>query len=361
MDTFLGFDSILTLRLFGNEFTSLEVGVFNGLTSLTTLYINNNPALGSLPAGLFAPFASTLENLHSKQCNIRVVELGSVSALTHASLLIDMASNPSACAMSPLGGIECVCDAGLTGGSQGYCDVATAAPVTAAPVTPAPVTSAPVTSAPVSPVTAAPNVERVEGEEETAMGKKGKSGTETNPGDREDQDEIDAKGKKGKAGHAEVHPDDRVDAQTEHDGMGKKGKSAEESATNPDDRGSGGSGNDALPDNREDTEVVAKKEKKSKSEVEALMSTTPGATSSGASATNITAVSFMVVGTVLAVAIAIRRRSTYKAGYRQLEIGASQPLNFATPRSVQRRLERQPINRNEHLPVYGNEEAGLVA
>lgn len=176
------------LRLFGNELIEIQANALAGLTSLTTLYINNNANLMAIRSGAFAAFASTLSELFAKDNDaLTVIEDNTVNALTFRPIFIDMTTTSgSLCAISPPkfvngslvdGAITCACaaNAGLTGGDEGFCVASsaptpapttasptpqptTAAPTTRAPTTAAPTTAAPTTAAPttVAPTTAAP-------------------------------------------------------------------------------------------------------------------------------------------------------------------------------------------------------------
>eukprot|EP00040_Diaphanoeca_grandis_P017302 m.90034 g.90034 ORF g.90034 m.90034 type:complete len:579 (-) comp26358_c1_seq1:395-2131(-) len=170
--------NILILRLFANELVEIQANALAGLTSLTTLYINNNINLAVIRSGAFDAFAATLSELFAKDNDaLKVIEDDSVNALTFRPIFIDMTTAAgSLCAISPPkmvdgslvdGTITCACapDAGLYGGDDGYCEESsaptvspTASPVTSEPTTPAPTTLPPTTSAPTTaaPTTAAP-------------------------------------------------------------------------------------------------------------------------------------------------------------------------------------------------------------
>jgi len=126
-DTFVGFPNLLILRIFGNELRTITANALNGLSSLTTLFINNNANLASLQSGAFSAFAATLAELFAKECGaLTLIEDNTVNALTHRPLFVDMTDDPSICMVSPFGALECVCAAGHVGDANGHCELSDA-------------------------------------------------------------------------------------------------------------------------------------------------------------------------------------------------------------------------------------------
>jgi len=287
--TFVGFGTLQVLRLFGNGLQSLQSGVFEGLTGLVTLYINNNP-LVRLVAGVFAPMATSLAELFVKDCHsLEFIEDESLNALQFRPLFVDMTNNPSLCAVSPFGALECICSTSLVGGEQGFCvaptDAPSASPTPSATLSPS--TSAPTTPAPVNSPTTSPTVSPTDSEIDREgahpnsgvdgllplLGKSGKKGGKTGKGqdnggtggEARDSDESRhmgmAAGKAGKGmGETGIEGEARDSDESPGMGMaaGKAGKGMGDSSSDNEavDREASGDGSDTgAPGERSEQET----------------------------------------------------------------------------------------------------------
>ena len=144
-NTFDGFGTLLVLKLAGNKLTEVQPGMFSGLSGLGELWLNNMNELTKLNAGAFTDFVDTLYLLNLKTTSLQIIEDGSLNAIVipdksdaGGPFVVDTRDAISLCATSPMNEIKCICDVGLVGEDDGYCEV----PTTSTVVTEASTTSA---------------------------------------------------------------------------------------------------------------------------------------------------------------------------------------------------------------------------
>merc|ERR1719272_1239048 len=135
-NTFDGFGTLLVLKLAGNKLTEAKPGMFSGLSGLGELWLNNMNELTKLNAGAFADFADTLYLLNLKTTGLRILEDGSLNAIVipeksdaGGPFVVDTRDAVSLCATSPMNEIKCICDVGLVGEDEGFCEVPTTSTV----------------------------------------------------------------------------------------------------------------------------------------------------------------------------------------------------------------------------------------
>lgn len=130
-DTFAGFGNLKVLRMVANGLTAVRAGQLTGLSGLGELWLNNNP-IERLEKNAFAAFADTIYALNLKGTALRIVDDGSINSIviprkspTNGPFVVDTREAISLCATSPMNEIKCICDDGLIGEFEGYCEVPT--------------------------------------------------------------------------------------------------------------------------------------------------------------------------------------------------------------------------------------------